>query len=143
VGQVGLPKSGSVYVDAPVVIYSVERHPDFAPRLRALWAGVRAGTLDVVTSELTIMETAVIPLRHRNDPTLKLFEAFFLQPAIRVLPVTRAVLLHAAKLRAASPKLRTPDAIQHLDVHRSRLRRPSHERCRADVRFGRQDPLGF
>jgi hypothetical protein len=73
-GSLSLPASGSVYVDAAPVIYAVERHADYAPLLLPLWAAMDAQQIEVVTSELTLLETLIKPLRDgdgASPPTTK------------------------------------------------------------------------
>ena len=110
-GSLTLPSSGSVYVDAQVLIYSVEKHPVFAPLLRPLWAAVQNESIEAVTSELSLMETLVGPLK-RGDARLQSdYERLFSHRGLRLLPVTQPVLRQAAFLRATVSSLRTPDAI--------------------------------
>lgn len=80
--------------------------------LDPFWRQLGAQNAFAVTSELTALETLVGPLRS-GDATLEaLFRRILLRsPTLRLLPVTRDVLEHAARLRAAHPGLKTPDAI--------------------------------
>jgi predicted nucleic acid-binding protein len=109
-GPLTLPPAGLIYADAQVCIYSVERHPVYAPLLRPLWQAVQAGTLEVVSSELTLLETLVGPLKRADTALAATYEQFFQQPGIRLLPITQPVLREAARLRATT-RLRTPDAM--------------------------------
>ena len=109
-GTLTLPPSGAVYLDTVAVIYAVERHPLFFGLLRPLLAAVQAGQLDLATSELTLMETLVGPLRAGNAALAAAYEGFFQQSGVRLLPVSQTALRAAAQLRADT-KLRTPDAI--------------------------------
>lgn len=110
-GTLALPPSGPVYTDAQVVIYSVEKHPVYAPVIRPLWHAVQAGSLEVVCSELTVLESLVGPLKRGDGPMVANFESFFRLAGVTLLPVSLAILRSAAHLRAAVTKLRTPDAI--------------------------------
>jgi hypothetical protein len=69
-GSLTLPVSGPVYADTQTFIYSVEKHPQYAPVLRPLWSAVSSGLLEVMTSELTLLEVLVAPLR-KNDSVLE------------------------------------------------------------------------
>ena len=40
-GSLTLPPSGPVYADTHIFIYSVEKHPLYAPLLRPLWSAGR------------------------------------------------------------------------------------------------------
>jgi predicted nucleic acid-binding protein len=100
-----------VYVDAQCVIYSVERHPTFAPPLDPFWLEVQAGRLTAATSELTILEALVLPIRNGDTTRVREFEDFFRLPGVQLLPITPDILRHAARMRATITRFRTPDAI--------------------------------
>lgn len=110
-GRLILPKHGSVYVDAQVIIYSVEKHPVYAPLLRPLWEAAVSDALSVVSSELCLMETLVGPPRWGDPDLISDYRRFFQRRGVRLLPITQDVLYEAARLRAELPPLRTPDAI--------------------------------
>lgn len=110
-GTLTLPASGPVCVDTQAVIYSVEKHPTFGPLMRPLWQAVQAGAIQVVGSELLLLETLVGPLKTGDVALAATYEQFFQLPGIRLSLVSASVLRAAAQLRATVPKLRTPDAI--------------------------------
>jgi predicted nucleic acid-binding protein len=110
-GSLILPSSGPVYADAQIFIYSVEKHPTYAPALRPLWEAVARGDLEVVSSELTLLETLIGPLK-RGDVALEAdYERFYVSPGIRLLPITLSILRVGACHRATLSSLRTPDAL--------------------------------
>ncbi|MEO6436225.1 MAG: PIN domain-containing protein [Tepidisphaeraceae bacterium] len=110
-GSIALPSRGRVYADAQILIYSVESHPVFAPLMAPLWQQVQGGALEVVSSELSILETLTLPLRANNASLITAYEQMLTRPGIHLVPITEPILRAAAKLRAKSPRLRTPDAI--------------------------------
>lgn len=111
-GSLNLPVGGTAYVETPAIIYTVESHPAYSPLLRPLWQAAQARSLHVVTSELTLLETLVIPLRNQDQALQAAYERLLLStPEVRLLPLTLGVLREAARLRAAVPGLRTPDAL--------------------------------
>ena len=110
-GSLTLPYGAVVYVDSSVLIYTVQRHVEFLPQLRPFWYAVRKGALRAVSSELTIMECLDAPLRDDVADVLEAFEGVFSGDDISFRPVSRNVLRGAARLRAANPTLKTPDAI--------------------------------
>jgi predicted nucleic acid-binding protein len=118
VGPLILPPTGLVYVDSSIVVYTVERHPDFGPLLNPLWEKVQAGVLRVITSELTLMETLVLPLRRHDAALADDFRQFLRLPGTSMASITLPVLENAAALRARHPTLRTPDAL-HLATSES------------------------
>jgi predicted nucleic acid-binding protein len=100
-----------VYVDTNAVIYMVEAHATYAPLLTPVWLAARAGQFSVVTSHLTLMETLVGPLRKVDVALTNAYETLYASPDLNFLPLTEAVLREAARIRAAIPALRTPDAL--------------------------------
>ena len=110
-GSLTLPLAGPVYADAQVFIYSVEKHPVYAAIVRPLWEAVSRGEIDVVTSELTLMETLVGPLKRGDAALAEDYERFLASPGIRLAPLTAPILRAAAGLRATMTSLRTPDAL--------------------------------
>jgi predicted nucleic acid-binding protein len=69
-----------------------------------------AGTIEIVSSELTLMETLVGPLKSGNAALVTAFETALLGSGMRPLPMTQPGLREAARLRVTT-KLRTPDAL--------------------------------
>jgi predicted nucleic acid-binding protein len=114
-GALTLPTSGLVYIDTMTLIYTVERYPAYWPLLEPLWRAATAKTIEIVTSELTLLETLVKPLKSGNAALLTAFEQALLGTDIRLLAITRATLREAAQLRATT-KLKTPDAIHAATV---------------------------
>ncbi len=111
-GPVTIPTAGRICIDTVITIYSVERNAEYAARLDPLWVALAAGTVDVLTSESTILECLVGPLRDNDAFGVAAFERTFAQSGLRMLPIGTDVLRRAADLRAKHPSLRTPDAIQ-------------------------------
>ncbi len=110
-GSLNLPASGQVYVETPTLIYSVERHPLYGPLLDPFWQAALAGQIRPVSSELIITEVLVVPLRRGDVGLQAAYEAALFQADLHLLPITKDVLREAARLRAAIPGLRTPDAL--------------------------------
>lgn len=106
-----LPVSGTVYVDSNVIVYTVERHQTYAALIDPLWEARVQGRIQVITSELTLMECMVGPLTKADPRTISDFERFFASPLTAQLPINRSVLLRAAIERAGTKALRAPDAI--------------------------------
>ncbi|MGH9899706.1 MAG: type II toxin-antitoxin system VapC family toxin [Pyrinomonadaceae bacterium] len=109
-GSLMLPSSGILYIDTAPIIYTVERYSDYERILLPLWTAVEAGTVEVVTSELTMLEALVKPLRDSNYSLAQDYEKFLTATKFRMLPVTLKTLKNAAQLRATA-NLKTPDAI--------------------------------
>ena len=84
-----------IYFDVNVWIYGLEGYPDFVADLTALFQTIEQGRLTAVTSELSLAEALVKPMKDQN---------------VEILPVDRNILIKAAQLRTQN-KLKLPDAI--------------------------------
>jgi predicted nucleic acid-binding protein len=109
-GSLSLPASGTIYVDTAPIIYAVERHPDYESLLLPLWAEADAGSLTVITSELTLLETLVKPFRNNNQSLIDSQERLPGATSISMRPITANILRAAARIRATT-SIKTPDAI--------------------------------
>ncbi len=110
-GQLALPASGKVYLDANCIIYTVEVVEPYKTVLQAVWEAARLGTLTIVTSELTLLEVLVKPLKIADKSMEDDFRALLLGASdVTMIAVTQAILERAALLRA-TVGLKTPDAI--------------------------------
>lgn len=76
-GTLNLPPSGWIYADAMTAIYSVDKHPVYAAVSDTLWQAAQTGTVTVVSSELTLMETLVGPLRNGGAALARPRSVFF------------------------------------------------------------------
>jgi predicted nucleic acid-binding protein len=109
-GQLVFPSHSLVYIDTPVAIYSVEWNLNYFSLLQPLWLKLQAGGIEVVSSELILMETLVLPLKNADTFLLDAYEQLLLNGGIQLIPITQSILRQAANLRATS-NLKTPDAI--------------------------------
>ncbi len=110
-GTLTLPTSGTVYLDTNSFIYSIERIDPYRAVLDILWQAVSNGQFTVVTSEPTLLEVLIKPLKEGDATTATTFRTVLRHsPDVQMLPITLTVLEEAAKLRATM-NLKTPDAI--------------------------------
>jgi predicted nucleic acid-binding protein len=110
VGSLSIPPAGLVYLDTNPIIYSVEKHPAYWPLLEPLWQAAKGKAIEIVSSELTLMEVLIGPLKAADTALANAYEQLFQQAQTRLLPITQPILREAAQLRATT-KLRTPDAL--------------------------------
>jgi predicted nucleic acid-binding protein len=99
-----------VYLDANSLIYAVEKHPVYGPLLEPVWLAAQSKSIEVVSSDLAILETLVIPIRNGDKALQAAYDNALLATDLRLLPITHTVLRDAAMLRATT-KLKTPDAV--------------------------------
>jgi predicted nucleic acid-binding protein len=116
VGSLTIPGAGLVYLDTNPIIYSVEKHPVYWPLLQPLWQAARGKTIEIVSSDLVLLETLVGPLKSGDAALASASEQLFQQAQTRLLPITHPVLREAAQVRATT-RLKTPDAL-HLATAR-------------------------
>ena len=100
-----------VHLDTNIFIYAVEGLAAFALVLSELFERMAAGDIRASTSELALAEALAKPMEAGREDIARLYEEM-LTPSdwLSVLPVDRAILIEAARLRATL-KLRLPDAI--------------------------------
>lgn len=109
-GQLVIPSSSIIYIDTSVAIYSVEWSPDYYALLQPLWLKFQAGEIEIVSSELILMEALVLPLRNADALAINAYEQLFLSSDMRLIPISQSVLRQAATIRSTT-NLKTPDAI--------------------------------
>ena len=103
-----------IYLDTNIFIAAFERRDASSDCLRDFLRGLGAGTQQVFcTSELTLSELLVIPLREGNEVLSHDYQQVVSEENswLDVLPVTRATLVEAARLRAGTNRMKLPDAI--------------------------------
>lgn len=103
---------GPVGLDTAVFIYFIEEHQQYLPLIEPVFSAIDSGTVEGVTSGLTLLETLVVPYRVGNLPLAERYEALLTRSrGIRMLDLDRPLLRAAAQLRAGL-RVRTPDALQ-------------------------------
>ena len=108
--QLVIPNGSKVYVDTAVLIYTMEENTDYFDLLKPLWIKFQAQEIEVISSELILMEVLVLPLRNNDESLISDYEQLLLNSAMQLIPVEQAILRQAANLRATN-RLKTPDAI--------------------------------
>ena len=99
-----------MYCDTAPVIYTIEKHIDFWPMLEPFWLSTKEKEAIAVTSELTLLETLVLPMRENNETLITEYETLLTKTDVVLSPITIDILRSAARFRAAL-NLKTPDAI--------------------------------
>lgn len=109
-GPLTLPTHGPVYLDANGFIYGVERVEPYRTLLEPMWHQAQAGEFGVVSSEITVLETLVKPLRESDEVVEFLLRSMFDAHEVGLIPATRELWEDAARIRADTG-LKTPDAL--------------------------------
>ena len=114
-----LLRGARIYVDANAWIYAREPEPKW-DELRLFFASAREGNWKLVTSELSLAETLVWPIKNRDRRAQSEFLADLESaPHLVLMPVSRPILIEAATLRATRG-LEMPDAIHAASAKLSR-----------------------
>lgn len=110
-GSLSLPQSGQLYLDASIIIYSIEKIEPYWGLLQPLWRAAQTGQFSLVGSELLLLETLIAPVRAGDEHLEEAFRTLLSHSReIRLLPISRPILDIAIRLRAESG-LKSPDAI--------------------------------
>jgi predicted nucleic acid-binding protein len=101
-----------ILLDTSVWIYHFEQNATFGEAAGYVIEQLEAGKFQGVASELTLLELIVKPLQSGRQDAADDYETLLSYfPNLTLEPISRAILLEAAALRARY-RLRTPDAIQ-------------------------------
>ena len=100
-----------IALDTSVWIYHFEGSAAFGQAADSVLQAVARARVGAVASELVLLELLVAPLKKGSPDVADEIELTLLHfPNLQLAPVTRAVLVRAAEIRARYG-LRTPDAI--------------------------------
>ena len=110
-GRLEFPPQSRIALDTSAVIYSVEKVQPYFDLLIPLWLGAQQGKYALCGSELLLLEVLVKPFQRRDLVLESAFRQLLTNSReLSLLPVSRAVLDNAARLRAEQG-IKTPDAI--------------------------------
>lgn len=110
-GRVSAELGAKVYLDTNIVIYAIEGFADLAKQIQALLLALDDAQIVAVTSELTLAEALIKPLKDQNQPEQQAYKKFLTPTSVlQVVPISKEILEEAARLRATT-KLKLPDAI--------------------------------
>ena len=105
-------RGATVGVDTAPLIYFIERHPVYSPKLRPFFEAAERHEFQLVTSVVTLIEVLILPLRTGRHELAREYRDILVRSAsLKALPVTLEISEEAAQLRATH-NIRTPDAIQ-------------------------------
>jgi predicted nucleic acid-binding protein len=108
--RTGEPHVVKVYLDTNCIIYFVEKHPYWLPKVVARIAAFRAAKDELTVGDLTRAECLVGPFKTSDVGLESRYRSLFGDPDFRVLELTAAVCERAARLRAKYP-FKLPDAL--------------------------------
>ncbi|MDX7949770.1 PIN domain-containing protein [Lichenihabitans sp. Uapishka_5] len=102
----------TIYLDTNVFIAAFETTGTLSEAAWDILHAVTSGDLHASTSELTLAELLVKPLRLGSDLMVELYTGLITTGgSLSVLPVDRAVLVRSAQIRKSQLGVKLPDAI--------------------------------
>jgi predicted nucleic acid-binding protein len=103
---------GPLGVDTAIFIYFIEEHHRFLRVVEPIFREVDKGSLELVTSALTLLEVLVVPYRTGDDLLAGRYQTILTRSrGVRMVDISRDHLRAAAQLRAATGA-KTPDSLQ-------------------------------
>lgn len=111
-GIVKVEEPQRVYLDTNAMIGILERSEQLDAAQETLVSLISERQIEGVTSELTLAECLVKPIADRNEDLIRSYLSLLAADSkfLRVAPVSRAIILEAARVRAGS-RIKLPDAI--------------------------------
>jgi predicted nucleic acid-binding protein len=117
-----------IYLDSNIFITLLEGMPEKSERLKPLFEKLRERRNFAVTSELTLAEVLVGPVRNRNPILHRAYlDLIVFGSFIELWPISRDVLYESVRLRVAHERVREglpklPDAIHLVSAIQTRCR---------------------
>jgi predicted nucleic acid-binding protein len=90
-----------IYCDSCILIYFFDHTGPFNVRATNRLAVLAAAGDHIAVSDLVRLECRVKPIRRGDTAKLAVFDAFFVRPDVRIVPITTAVFDRATQIRAA------------------------------------------
>ncbi len=101
-----------VCLDANCIIYLVEQHPTWGPKVSARLADFRKNGDRLAFSDLCRTECLALPFARGNAAAVASFQTFFHDPSVQPLSLTESVCERAARIRASTGfALKLPDCL--------------------------------
>lgn len=99
-------------IETAPLIYFIEQHPAYLDRMHVIMRQIDAGTLEGVTSVITLTEVLTHPIKSGRRDIVEAYRDILLHSRhLTLVSVNAAIAERAAELRARY-NLKTPDALQ-------------------------------
>jgi predicted nucleic acid-binding protein len=99
-----------VYLDSNILIYAIERSPNFGTRATTHIALLAASGDEFIVSDLTRLECRATPLVRGNRQILTAYDQFFQQRVHAVFQLTTSICDNATVIRGQY-NFKTPDCL--------------------------------
>lgn len=102
---------GPIYFDTNVFIYAIEGHESYYQWISELFEYIASNQIKVITSELTLAECLVKPIKDGNQAAIEGFKRHLQSnESIQMCQIAREILIRSAQVRSEL-SLKLPDAI--------------------------------
>lgn len=91
-----------ICLDTNCIIYLIEKNPVWEPKIASRLATALAAGDAIAVCDVARAECLVGPLKRGDAGVRTRYQQFFVDPAVRMLPVSVAVCERAAEVRVAS-----------------------------------------
>lgn len=90
-----------IYIDTNIFIYFMEVNDEFSDKTRNIIKYLHDNKIEIVTSELTIAECLVKPIKDNSIELVSLYMEFLQnREHFSVIPVSKSILMESAKIRS-------------------------------------------
>lgn len=112
-GFLTIPTGSRIYFDANIIVYIIEGFQPYRQILDQFLTDIDQGRWIACTSELTIAEVLVKPIREENEFIANTYREFLYNSStLQIIPIDRTILEYAAQIRATnSSSFKLPDSI--------------------------------
>jgi PIN domain nuclease of toxin-antitoxin system len=109
-GRLNIQDSAIVHVDSAIFIYTLQSDQRYFSILNVFLGKFQSRKIQIVTSELTLMEILVQPLKLSDSQRIRGYEKFLTESDIQLMPISRQILKEVAQLRSIK-RIKTLDTI--------------------------------
>ena len=89
-----------IYCDSVILMYFFDHTGAFHARAATRLAALRTAGDAIAVSDLTRLECRVKPIKLGDTAKLAIYDGFFAQPDVQLVPITTAVFDRATRVRA-------------------------------------------
>lgn len=90
-----------IFLDTNALIYLIENHPEFAPKISPIFDQIFQNHLQAVTSIITVTEVLVNPIKYDNKPLIEKYMNLFANlPSLSVVRPSTKTAVNAAYVKA-------------------------------------------
>jgi len=95
-----------IFLDTNALIYLIENHPDFSPKISPIFNQIFQNQLQSITSIITVTEVLVNPMKQENKSLIEKYLNLFTNlTSLKVVEPNMQTAIDAAHIKAVTPTL--------------------------------------